>query len=86
VAHLADNWPKDRNSRGYLSILDRNLEVISNVGGTPPTKDASGALRRMRNDTDAFLHPHDALTNPDGSLVVAQFASGRTYPVRLERV
>ena len=40
----------------------------------------------MRNATDAFLHPHDALANPDGSLVVAQFASGRTYPVRLERV
>ena len=86
VAHLADNWPKDRNSRGFLSILDRNLEVVSNVGGTAPAKDASGGLQRMRNDTDAFLHPHDALANPDGSLVVAQFASGKTYPVRLERV
>lgn len=86
VAHLADNWPKERNSRGFLSILDRNLEVVSNVGGTAPTKDASGSLQRMRNDTDAFLHPHDALANPDGSLVVAQFASGKTYPLKLERI
>lgn len=31
-------------------------------------------------------HPVGLLAKPDGSPVVAQFASGRTYPVRLERV
>jgi hypothetical protein len=26
------------------------------------------------------------LANPDGSLIVAQFASGKTYPLKLERI
>jgi hypothetical protein len=40
----------------------------------------------MKHTSDAFMHPHDVLANPDGSLVVAQFASGRTYPLKLERI
>ncbi len=27
VAHLADNWPADRNSRGFLSVLDRDFKL-----------------------------------------------------------
>jgi hypothetical protein len=85
VAHLADNWPKDRNSRGFLSILDQNLRVVSNIAGSAPVYDATGKLLPMKHTADVFIHPHDVLANPDGSLVVAQFASGKTYPLRLER-
>jgi hypothetical protein len=86
VAHLADNWPKDRNSRGFLSILDQNLRVVSNIAGSAPVYDAGGKLLPMKHTADVFLHPHDVLANPDGSLIVAQFASGKTYPIKLERV
>jgi len=86
VAHLADNWPNDRNSRGFLSILDQNLRVVSNVAGSAPVYDDSGKLLPMKHTSDVFLHPHDVLANPDGSLIVAQFASGKTYPIKLERI
>jgi hypothetical protein len=86
VAHLADNWPKDRNSRGFLSILDQNLRVVSNIAGSAPVYDAAGKLLPMKHTSDVFTHPHDVLANPDGSLVVAQFASGKTYPLKLERI
>ena len=86
VAHLADNWPKDRNSRGFLSILDQNLRVVSNIAGSAPVYDAAGKLLPMKHTSDVFLHPHDVIANPDGSLIVAQFASGKTYPIKLERI
>ena len=86
VAHLADNWPKDRNSRGFLSILDTHLRVVSNIAGSAPVYDAAGKLLPMKHTSDVFLHPHDVIANPDGSLIVAQFASGKTYPIKLERI
>lgn len=86
IAHLADNWPKDRASRGFLSVLDANLRVISNVAGTAPVYSDDGKLQPMRHAEEVFLHPHDVLVDDDGSLYVAQFASGQTYPIKLERV
>jgi hypothetical protein len=86
VAHLADNWPKDRASRGFLSVLDAELRVVSNIAGTPPVYDDTGQLRPMRHQEDIFLHPHDLLVDDDGSVYVAQFASNQTYPIKLERV
>lgn len=86
MAHLADNWPKDRSSRGFLSVLDRELRVVSNIAGSAPVYDSAGKLLPMKHTADVFLHPHDVLANPDGSLIVAQFASGKTYPLKLERI
>jgi hypothetical protein len=86
VAHLADNWPKDRNSRGFVSILDGELRVIANVAGSAPEYGDDGKLRPMRHTEDTFLHPHDLVVDDDESIYVAQFASGGTYPVKLERV
>lgn len=86
LAHLADNWPKDRNSRGFVSILDENLRVVANVAGTAPEYDDAGRLRPMAHREEVFLHPHDLTVDHEGSLYVAQFASNRTYPIKLERV
>lgn len=80
VAHLGDNWPKDRDSRGFVSILDSDLRVRSNLAGTAPE------LRPMRHTEDVFVHPHDLIVDEEDSIYVAQFASGGTYPVKLERV
>jgi peptidylamidoglycolate lyase len=86
VGHLADNWPKDRNSRGFVSVLDSSLRVISNIGGTAPEYDAAGALRPMKHEGEVFVHPHDLIVDREESLYVVQFASGNTYPIKLERV
>ena len=86
VAHLADNWPKDRSSRGFISVLDAEMRVISNIAGTPPIYDASGKLQPMQHQEEIFVHPHDLAVDGEHSLYVAQFASGNTYPLKLERV
>jgi hypothetical protein len=85
VAHLADNWPKDRDSRGFVSILDKDLRVISNLAGSAPEYGDDGQLRPMRHTDDVFMHPHDLIVDEDDSIYVAQFASGGTYPIKLER-
>jgi hypothetical protein len=86
VAHLADNWPKDRDSRGFVSILDKSLRVISNLAGSAPEYRDDGQLRPMRHTEDVFMHPHDLIVDEDHSIYVAQFASGGTYPIKLERL
>ncbi len=86
IAHLADNWPADRNSRGFVSVLDAGMRVVSNIGGTAPRYDESGKLLPMRHAGEIFMHPHDLTVGSDGSLYVAQFASWKTYPVKLERI
>ena len=86
VAHLADNWPKDRDSRGFISVLDEQLRVISNIGGSAPAYSDDGRLQPMRQEGGVFTHPHDLLVDTDESLYVAQFSSGRTYPLKFERI
>ena len=86
VAHLADNWPADRQSRGFLSVLDSDLKVVSNLAGHAPEYGDDGKLRKMSHSEPVFLHPHDLAVGKDGSLYVAQFASNNTYPIKLERI
>ncbi len=86
VAHLADNWPKDRNARGFVSVLDKDFKVVANLGGTAPAYDDDGKLKQMKSIGETFIHPHDLCVTKDGSLYVAQFLSGGTFPVKLERV
>ncbi|MFT5127384.1 MAG: peptidylamidoglycolate lyase [Rhodothermales bacterium] len=85
MPHLSDNWPKQRSRPGYVSILDRELRIVSNIGGSAPEYGAAG-LAKMRAVSEIFVHPHDAVADADGSLYVAQALSGNTYPIKLERV
>jgi hypothetical protein len=86
VAHLGDNWPKDMKSRGFVSVLDSNFRVLSNIAGAAPIYGDDGKLQTMRHQEEVFVHPHDILVDEDESLYVAQYSSGGTYPVKLERV
>ena len=86
IPHLADNWPADRDSRGFVSVLDSDFKVVSNIAGSAPEYDDSGTLRKMKSTSDTFLHPHDLTIGKDGSVYVAQSFSGNTYPIKLERV
>jgi hypothetical protein len=67
-------------------VLDADLRVVSNLAGTAPIYGGDGKLQPMRNDGGVFTHPHDVIVDREGSVYVAQFASGATYPVKLERV
>lgn len=82
VPHLADNWPKDRESKGYISVLDRDYKIVSNIGGTAPHY-VNGKLQPMSQQGGFFRHPHDLVVAADGAIYVPQFASGNTYPVKL---
>lgn len=77
-------WQSNRS--GFVAILDRNNRVVSCPGGREPVyKDGSlQALSQSR--PDLFKHPHDVCVDRDGNLCVPQWNSGRTYPLRLERV
>ena len=82
VHHLGDNWPKDRNAPGYISVLDKDLKVVANLGGTSPEYGVDGKLRPMRHTTHLFHHPHGMGIDRDGNLYVAQAASNGTWPLK----
>jgi peptidylamidoglycolate lyase len=86
IAHLADHWPEDKKSRGFVSILDAQFKVVANIAGTAPVYDTAGRLQPMKHQEDIFMHPHDLLVDAEQSIYVAQFDSGNTYPIKLERV
>ncbi|MGZ3823292.1 MAG: hypothetical protein ACXVB6_22050 [Mucilaginibacter sp.] len=73
-----------RNS-GFVTILDKNNKVVSNIGGTEPVyKD--GVLQSMAQAEKIFLNPHDVCIDDDENLYVAQWASGKVYPYKFTRV
>lgn len=70
---------------GFITILDRDNKVVSNIGGTEPTyKD--GQLQPMSQAEKIFVHPHDVCVDDDENLYVAQWASGKVYPYKFRRV
>jgi len=86
IPHLGDQWPTDKNAPGFVSVLDEHNRVVSNIGGSAPVDDASGALQTMRAVGTAFIHPHGLAVDAQGNLYVAQFASKAAPLIKLERV
>lgn len=72
---------------GYITVLDKNDKVVSSPGGTEPIY-KNGELQEQRKDRSflGFMHPHDVCVDDDESIYVPQWASEKTYPVKLERV
>ena len=69
---------------GFLTILDKNNKVVSNLGGTAPVyKD--GKLQPMSQAEKIFTHPHDVCVDSHGNLYVAQWASGKVYPYKFRK-
>lgn len=72
---------------GYIQILDKNDRVISTPGGSAPIYQDNKLAEQRKDFTNSpFLHPHDVLVDEDDSIYVAQWASKKTYPIKLERV
>jgi sugar lactone lactonase YvrE len=71
---------------GFVSVLDRQNRVISNVAGEAPEYDGQGKLHAMAATGTVFTYPHGLLVDRQESIYVAQWNSGGTYPIKLERV
>jgi len=70
---------------GFVTILDKDNKVISNIGGSEPQYQ-DGHLQPMHQTEKIFIHPHDVCVDRDDNLYVAQWASGKVYPYKLRRV
>ncbi len=79
----SDSYPDS----GYITILDKNDRVVSTPGGSEPVYQNNKLIEQRKDrDNSPFLHPHDVLVDEDHSIYVAQWASKKTYPIKLERV
>jgi peptidylamidoglycolate lyase len=75
----------DAAGTGFVTILDKNNKVVSNIGGTKPGyKDDK--LQPMAQAEKIFVHPHDVCVDDEKNLYVAQWASGKVYPYKFTRV
>lgn len=76
---------KQGQNSGFITILDKNNKVVSNLGGNKPVyKD--GKLEGLYQTEKAFSYPHDVCIDDEGSLYVAQWNSGKVYPYKLTPV
>lgn len=79
----SDSYPDS----GYIQILDKNDHVVSTPGGSEPVYQGNKLNEQRKDQSQAvFLHPHDVLVDEDDSIYVAQWASKKTYPIKLARV
>ncbi len=70
---------------GMLAILDADNRIVSFPGGSAPDY-RGGILTPPEFDGQTFRNPHDVLVDDDGNLYIPQWASGKTYPIKLHRV
>ena len=75
----------DGKSTGFLTILDLHDRVISNPGGASAVYNADGTLQPLQQTSALFKHPHGLVVDEEGSIYVAQWNSGQTYPIKLVR-
>ncbi|MBX3743400.1 MAG: hypothetical protein KF712_20615 [Akkermansiaceae bacterium] len=76
---------KKKIQSGFISILGPDLKVLSNLGAPAPDY-MDGKLQPMGSDTKLFTNPHGILIDDEESVYIAQWNSGNTYPIKLERV
>ncbi|WP_299115042.1 6-bladed beta-propeller [uncultured Winogradskyella sp.] len=70
---------------GFVLIMNENNEVVSCPGATAPRYKGS-QLDELYQTIRLFQHPHDVCIDDDENMYVAQWNSGKTYPIKLTRV
>ncbi|MGR3809016.1 6-bladed beta-propeller [Jiulongibacter sp. NS-SX5] len=72
---------------GYIQIVDKKNKVVSTPGGSQPSyKNGKLEEQKKQDPMSVFMHPHDVYVDVDENIYVAQWASKKTYPIKLERV
>lgn len=68
---------------GWVTVLDRDFKIVSNLGGTPAVYE-NGKPEEMRQANNVFQYPHDVCIDDEQNIYVAQWNSGHVYPYKLE--
>jgi peptidylamidoglycolate lyase len=84
AAVLKSSSAPDKPS-GWVTVLDKNFKVVSNLGGTPAVYE-NGKPEEMHQSSDVFQYPHDVCIDDEQNMYVAQWNSGHVYPYKLEPV
>jgi len=74
----------DNANSGFVTILNKENKVVSNLGGSEPVYENNKLLPMSQTDK-IFIHPHDVCIDDEGSLYVAQWASGKVYPYKFTK-
>ena len=69
---------------GFVLIMDENDKVVSCPGASFETDASEDFL--YHQTLRVFQYPHDVCVDRDENLYIAQWNSGNTYPIKLERV
>ena len=85
LATLVSQLPMNSGT-GFVTILGPDNKVVSAPGGSAPEYDNKGKLSPLHQVLKIFQHPHDVCVDDEENLYVAQWNSGKTYPIKLERV
>lgn len=67
---------------GFVTILDKNNKVVSNLAGSEPVYGSSG-LGEMSQSEKVFKYPHDVCVDDEENIYVAQWNSGHVFPYKL---
>jgi len=85
--YTATIWSGDGSmGTGFISILDGDNKLVSAPGGSTPIYNDDGTLQPMHQALKIFQNPHDVCIDDDENLYIAQWNSGKTYPIKLTRV
>jgi peptidylamidoglycolate lyase len=70
---------------GYIIILDEQNKVVSTPGGSAPEY-VNGLLQPQHQSSNVFIHPHDVCVDNDDNIIVCQWKSNKTYPIKLKKL
>jgi hypothetical protein len=76
---------KRNNGTGFVTILDRQNRVVSNLGGNEPVY-TDGKLQPIYQTVRFVEHGHDVAVDAAGDVFVCQWNAHQAYPYKLERV
>lgn len=84
-AAVLQSSSKLNQQSGFVTILDRNFKVVSNLAGNEPVY-TDGKPAEMVQTVKIFQYPHDVCIDDEQNMYVAQWNSGHVYPYKLEPV
>lgn len=82
-AAVLQSQERQGQQSGFVTILDKNYHVVSNLGGSTPAY-TNNEANEMYQTIKVFQYPHDVCIDDEENLYVAQWNSGHVYPYKLQ--